>query len=157
MPPQSRELTLRDFPGRQLKKNRSDYFFNHRIVQLMFNVNGGTMMRLMLALALSSCAAFGAGFTNGSFELNNNCDAPAGGWRLLGAGSTCITGWVVAAGSVDYSNGLWMASNGIHSVELNGEAVGGISQTFDTLPNHTYRRCENHDGQRRGNFTGVLL
>jgi choice-of-anchor C domain-containing protein len=96
-------------------------------------------MRIALTIVLCSCAAFGAGFTNGSFEINNNCDAPAGGWRLLAAGSTCITGWVIAAGSVDYSNGLWMASNGIRSVELNGDSVGGISQTFDTLPNHSYR------------------
>jgi choice-of-anchor C domain-containing protein len=96
-------------------------------------------MKSAVLLALFSCAAFGSGFANGSFELNNNCDAPGGSWRLLAAGSTCITGWVVAVGTVDYSNGLWVASNGIHSVELNGDSVGGISQTFDTNPNHIYR------------------
>lgn len=113
-------------------------------------------MRLALALVLCSCTAFGGAFTNGSFEINNNCEPPAGNFRTLAAGSTCMTGWVVAAGSVDYSNGLFVASNGIHSVDLNGSTMGGVSQTFDTSPNHAYRVTFDMAGNPSGPPTSAV-
>ena len=95
-------------------------------------------MKLALALYLATASAFGAAFTNGSFETNNGCNPPSGSWILLGTGSTCMTGWAVSQGNVDYSNALWVASNGTHSVDLNGETVGGVSQIFDTNASHSF-------------------
>jgi choice-of-anchor C domain-containing protein len=67
---------------------------------------------------------------NGSFEL------PVGG-ITLGGGSTAITGWVVTGNSVDYYDG-WTPADGTHSIDLNGEHLGGIQQTFATIAGAQY-------------------
>jgi choice-of-anchor C domain-containing protein len=82
-------------------------------------------------------AAVGAPFTNGSFE-----GGPASFQFNIPAGSTVIPGWVVSVGSVDWE-GLpplgWQSSNGSNSLDLVGSGgVGGVQQTFDTIPGVTY-------------------
>ena len=94
------------------------------------------------ALAVVGFAAAGAQaaelITNGSFESGSS-DAAPGGFTTVGAGSSNITGWTVGSGSVDWINGYWQASDGTHSIDLNGNSVGDISQTINTVAGHTYR------------------
>lgn len=93
---------------------------------------------LLLAIA---GAASAAPFQNGSFESGsfvpcNTFDVPVG--------STVITGWTVSVGSIDWLNAPvplcgWQASNGGASLDLVGQVgIGGIQQTFDTVPGTTY-------------------
>jgi choice-of-anchor C domain-containing protein len=92
-------------------------------------------------LLLLGSATWGANLLqNGSFELgaDNPCfifDIPAG--------STLITGWTVSVGTIDWYGPApcgWAAANGGHSLDLVGQAgIGGIQQTFDTVPGRTYR------------------
>ena len=79
-----------------------------------------------------------ARFQNGSFE-NASVD-PDGAFVTLAAGSMQITGWTVVSGDIDYIGGYWMASNGARSLDLVGnQNVGGVEQTFDTVPGATYQ------------------
>jgi choice-of-anchor C domain-containing protein len=90
----------------------------------------------VLGLAVAwPCMA--APFQNGSFE-NASAD-PDGSFVTLVAGSAQITGWTVVSGNIDYIGAYWMASNGARSLDLVGnQNVGGIEQTFDTVPGVTY-------------------
>ena len=90
------------------------------------------------ALVASAGGAQAASIVNGSFEVGSN-DAGLGGFSTLNGGSTAITGWTVTGHSVDWINGYWQASNGTHSVDLNGLGVGGVSQTIATTPGQTYK------------------
>jgi len=85
------------------------------------------------AIVLPSLAG-AAAFTNGSFETG---PAP-GGFITLSAGDTSITGWTVRADSIDYIGTYWTAADGTRSLDLSGDAAGGIQQTFDTVPGWTY-------------------
>jgi len=95
----------------------------------------------VIGLALAAPSAF----QNGSFETST---IGGGGSVLsLATGSTQITGWTVAQGSVDYVNTVdWAAADGSYSVDLgggssgsqNGATIGGISQTFLTTVGQTY-------------------
>lgn len=68
--------------------------------------------------------------TNGSFEIATV--DPGAGFIKLGAGSTVIDGWVVESGTIDLVGGLWQASDGSRSIDMNGTSGGSISQTFAT-------------------------
>jgi choice-of-anchor C domain-containing protein len=78
-------------------------------------------------------------FTNGSFETNagGGCN-PGGNFVELGVGSTCITGWSVVSGNIDYVGGLWQAENGNDSIDMDGNTDGAIAQTFDTILGNVY-------------------
>jgi choice-of-anchor C domain-containing protein len=90
---------------------------------------------LGLAMAWPCMAAH---FQNGSFE-SASVD-PGGGFVTLPEGSMQITGWTVVSGDVDYIGLFWMASNGVRSLDLVGDQnVGGVAQTFDTIPGATYQ------------------
>jgi choice-of-anchor C domain-containing protein len=53
-------------------------------------------------------------------------------------GSTIIPGWVVIRGQIDYYPG-WQAADGSVSLDLNGSpGVGGVEQTFLTVPDQQY-------------------
>jgi choice-of-anchor C domain-containing protein len=101
-------------------------------------------MRFGLAgwLALASAAAAAAPFQNGSFEAGGI--SPCNTFSIP-AGSTLITGWTVSTGSIDWEGAPvpscgWQASNGSNSLDLVGASgIGGISQTFDTVPGTTYQ------------------
>jgi choice-of-anchor C domain-containing protein len=103
------------------------------------------MSRSVRALVLGAVAAAGlaaagaagaATFTNGSFE-NASVD-PGGSFVTLLAGSLAIDGWVVTGDSIDYIGGYWQPQDGSRSIDLSGDAAGGVSQTFDTLAGHSY-------------------
>ena len=62
-------------------------------------------------------------FSNGSFE-----DNPVN-----------ANHWVVVSGNIDWLlNSVWVPSDGIRSIDLNGSGPGAINQTFDTVPGTEY-------------------
>jgi choice-of-anchor C domain-containing protein len=73
---------------------------------------------------------------NGSFE--SGAAIPSGWFTTEGVGSTAITSWSVVSGGVDYIGGLWSASDGLRSIDLNACSAGSISQTFATVAGNTY-------------------
>ncbi len=82
-------------------------------------------------------AAHGATIVNGSFETATV--DPGATFVQLNNGSTAIDGWLVGGGSgVDYIGGLWEASDGERSVDLNSFSSGSIEQTFDTIAGVSY-------------------
>ena len=95
-------------------------------------------------LALLACAgATAAPFQNGSFEAGGV--APCNTFNVP-MGSTLITGWTVSVGNIDWEGSPpscgWQPSNGVASLDMVGSGaggVGGISQTFDTVPGVTYQ------------------
>ncbi len=100
------------------------------------------MGRVAATLLLCAClgTAWAAPFQNGSFEGTNPCnmfDVPAG--------STLIPGWTVSVGNIDWESAPpcgWQASAGSNSLDLVGAGaggIGGIQQTFDTVPGTTYQ------------------
>jgi len=96
------------------------------------------ILTLTALLLLTAGFAFAATFDNGSFEIST-CDPLAGSFNTQGAVSTCLTAWTVTQNNVDYINGYWQASDGTHSVDLNGNtSAGGIEQVFDTLVGYLY-------------------
>ena len=44
----------------------------------------------------------------------------------------------MVGGSIDWINGYWQASDGTHSVDLNGDAVGAIQQSITTVVGQAY-------------------
>ena len=101
------------------------------------------VMVVLLGTLVQPCQAGTNLLVNGSFETATIDPAPL--FTELNAGSTVITGWVVSQGQIDYynSNPLWFASAGSRSVDLeggqvSGDLVGGIQQTFATIPGQHY-------------------
>jgi choice-of-anchor C domain-containing protein len=102
------------------------------------------MKRLLVSLPLivsfgfllSLGIAYAAPFTNGSFETGPN---PGGTFVNLSGGSTAITGWEVLPNNIDYVGPLWVAEDGARSLDLNGSALGGIQQIFDTVAGDQYQ------------------
>jgi len=95
------------------------------------------MPRWLAALAALSLAtaAQAAPFQNGSFDVG----APATFVFDIPAGSTQIPGWTVSVGTVDWITSNWVSSQGTSSLDLVGSfALGGVAQTFDTVPGTTY-------------------
>ena len=89
----------------------------------------------VVAASLLAAAAHAAPFQNGSFDVG----APATFVFDIPAGSTQIPGWTVSVGSVDWITNNWVSANGTSSLDLVGSVgVGGVSQTFDTVPGTTY-------------------
>lgn len=83
--------------------------------------------------------ASGAPFQNGSFEVGTPCNT-----FNVPVGSTIIAGWTVSVGNLDWlgapPNCGWQASNGNNSLDMVGTGgIGGIQQTFDTVPGITYQ------------------
>lgn len=99
-------------------------------------------MKNSLLIATALLASLWAGsasaglITNGSFE-DGTGGAGSGGFQTIPGSGAVITGWTVT-GSVDWINNYWQASDGTHSVDLNGTGIGGISQTITTVANQTY-------------------
>jgi choice-of-anchor C domain-containing protein len=78
-----------------------------------------------------------ANITNGSFEDG----ADPGTFHTLDGGSTAITGWTVigTTGAIDYIGSYWSASDGVRSLDLNGNpGPGGVSQVVSTTPGMKY-------------------
>jgi choice-of-anchor C domain-containing protein len=87
---------------------------------------------------------------NGSFESATR--DPGNGWIGVGPGNPVITDWTVTSGSIDYVGGLWVASDGKRSVDLNSSIPGAISQSFKTSKDSVYQlqfdMAGNPDGGR---------
>jgi choice-of-anchor C domain-containing protein len=110
-------------------------------------------LRRPLALAIVLMAAFAVAsspagqkslLVNGSFEQG----PPVSSYVNVRGGATSIEGWVVTGEGIDYIGSLWAASDGKHSIDLDGSAPsaetppydrGGVAQTFATTPGKTYR------------------
>lgn len=80
---------------------------------------------------------------NGSFEQGPN----PGAYTNKPLGNTDITGWTVSLGNIDYVGGLWMAEDGVRSIDLEGssgtcvlptDCPGGIAQSFATVAGQQY-------------------
>ena len=84
-----------------------------------------------LALVSAASAASAATITNGGFELGTD----PGSFATVGVGQTNITGWDVTSGSVDYIGTYWQGqgAGGGRSVDLSGNSIGTLSQTFATV------------------------
>lgn len=80
------------------------------------------------ALLATSVSAGAATIVNGSFE-----GAFSSTFQTLGTGSTAITGWTVASGSVDWINTYWQPAAGSYSLDLSGDDAGTISQQLTGL------------------------
>jgi choice-of-anchor C domain-containing protein len=81
-------------------------------------------------------SANAATFTNGSFESGI---APGTFTTLSGGDSTSITGWTVDPVNIDYIGSYWQAGDGNRSIDMNGLAHGGLTQTFDTTAGQAYK------------------
>ena len=91
-----------------------------------------------LVLVLGAVAAAPAGATllvNGSFETGTD---PGSAYTILAPGSGAISGWSVMSTDIKYVGGAWTAAQGTRSIALNGDAPGGIAQTFASLPRAQY-------------------
>ena len=91
----------------------------------------GSIARLLTLLgALSAGAlAHAAPFQNGSFET---ASLDPGTFTTLGLNNSQITGWTVSGGNIDYIGTYWQAAQGNRSIDLAGDTLGTIRQTFDT-------------------------
>jgi choice-of-anchor C domain-containing protein len=94
---------------------------------------------VFLGLSFFCSAAWCAPFQNGDFEVGGICGNV---YDVTGSG---LPGWTVITGNIDWegppSCGGWAPSSGTHSLDLVGQTfgVGGIAQTFDTVPGTTYQ------------------
>ena len=74
---------------------------------------------------------------NGSFE--ESFRDPGAGFLMLNGGDTSIDGWTVVGTGIDYIGGVWAASDGLRSLDLNQRSAGGgIAQTFATEIGQSY-------------------
>ena len=90
---------------------------------------------VLLGLALTfggSTAAQAVTIVNGNFE--SGPAVGAGGFTTLGSG-TSLPGWDITGGGVDYIGSYWTGAAGVgsHSIDLNGNSSGAISQTITGL------------------------
>lgn len=98
------------------------------------------MKRILLSLAMALGAMAGsasaATIINGSFEAPT---ANVGSFNTYGAGSTALTGWTISNASIDHiGSGFWQASDGVQSVDLNGnQGASTISQVISGLVSGT--------------------
>ncbi len=73
---------------------------------------------------------------NGSFE--DGVD-PGGSFKtIFGVDTTSITGWTVGDNSIDYISGYWKAGQGARSLDLSGNDLGSVSQSFKTTIGKLY-------------------
>jgi choice-of-anchor C domain-containing protein len=73
---------------------------------------------------------------NGSFEIGVD---PGGSFKtIFGGDNTSITGWTVGGDSVDYISGYWQPGDGARSLDLSGNALGSVSQSFAVTDGQLY-------------------
>ena len=77
----------------------------------------------------------GARFSNGGFEYPV---IPDGAVHSFSAGET-IGPWVVTGAGVDLKREpYWETAEGAQNIDLSANDMGGVSQTFETIPGLTY-------------------
>lgn len=116
------------------------------------------LLSITAILSLAVAPASDNLIVNGSFEEST---ANPGTFQDLAAGSTAIKGWTVTLKHIDYINaGLWLASDGKHSLDLEGSAcatnsmtacLGGVKQTFATVAGQKYDVSFDLSGNPYGN------
>ncbi|HEX4703857.1 MAG TPA: choice-of-anchor C family protein [Pseudonocardiaceae bacterium] len=88
-----------------------------------------------VAVFTATPAAAASAFSNGSFETPV---VAAHTFQTVFLGQS-IGAWTVTTGNVDLiGDGFWQASDGVQSLDLNGDEAGGVSQTFATTPLFAY-------------------
>jgi choice-of-anchor C domain-containing protein len=101
-------------------------------------------LSIAAALALAPPVTTSNLIVNGSFEQSS---INPGSFKDVPAGSTAISGWTVTLKHIDYIGGLWVASDGKRSLDLEGsvcntrsstDCLGGVEQTFATVAGHDY-------------------
>jgi len=113
----------------------------------------------LISVIVASPASAAVDFVvDGSFESGVN----PGVFRTLGVGSPDIAAWTISSGTIDYIGSYWQASDGVRSVDLNGNNVGVISQTLIGLTvgasyRVTFDLSGNPDGAPATKFVGVSV
>jgi choice-of-anchor C domain-containing protein len=76
---------------------------------------------------------------NGGFEQGlATSEFNHGSFHEASAGSTDLTGWRIARGSIDIVESFWGPAAGSRSLDLDGKEPGAIEQDLETVPGHTY-------------------
>ena len=73
---------------------------------------------------------------NGSFEEGLD---PGNFVTKAAGGDSGIDSWLITLETIDYIGTLWTASDGVRSLDMNGNTGGAISQTFPTVEGHRYK------------------
>ncbi len=74
--------------------------------------------------------------TDGAFDASPACNCP---YTTYSGGSTAISGWTVTGDSVDLVDTYWQQAPGYTlSVDLSGNAAGGLTQTVATVAGQKY-------------------
>jgi choice-of-anchor C domain-containing protein len=83
------------------------------------------------ALFVGGQSAYAVTISNGSFET----PIVGGQYSTYAGGSGNLPSWSVDGDSIDHIGSYWNAQSGNQSVDLNGNNIGGISQTVGSLLN----------------------
>src|SRR5712691_5287339 len=76
--------------------------------------------------------------TNGSFESGFPSDNSSG-FTTLGAGNPSMTGWTIGGDSIDWIGSYWQPGDSARSVDVSGNALGSVAQSFATVVGGTYQ------------------
>ena len=98
-------------------------------------VFGALMLPVAAQASVIANGQFGSTCASSSFcsyNAGNSTDIPS--WTVINGGSPTDSN-----GSVDLITGYWQApSGGGYSIDLDGNAFGGVSQTFATIAGQQY-------------------
>jgi len=72
------------------------------------------------------------------YPYYNEQGQATGDVNLIPAGNKGIVGWQIDSGNIDLVQG-WPASDGTHSIDLNGSTPAVLSQTIETQPGTLYK------------------
>jgi choice-of-anchor C domain-containing protein len=95
----------------------------------------GIVFAVCIGVIFGVADILAAPFTNGSFESGGT---NTGTFVTLNSPSSFIDNWTVDSGSVDWINSYWTAAQGTKSLDLSGDGIGSISQTFNTTNGGQY-------------------
>jgi len=87
----------------------------------------GVAAALAILAAVSPASAAVNLVSNGSFEIGTD---PGSFTTLNAVDSATIPGWTVGSGSIDYIGSYWQAGDGVRSLDMSGNDLGSISQSF---------------------------
>jgi choice-of-anchor C domain-containing protein len=76
-----------------------------------------------------------APLANGGFESGT---APGSFLQVASGNASVVTSWVTTGNSVDYIGSVFTAQEGVRSMELSGNARGGVAQVIQTTPGQAY-------------------
>lgn len=99
-------------------------------------------MKILIGLVAASALLPAVGHSanmlaNGSFETVDPGFKEQ--FLTISAGEDKLPGWTVDSGSIDHIGNYWQADDGTKSLDMDGNAVGAISQSFATVAGITYQ------------------